>query len=112
MPSQIRARPPTAQAQMRPTAVNSRPITGQPVAAAASRGVAMAGMTHPQNAAVMAQAGARPAAYPAGPRQMPGQPGRPMPQVMSLSFVVSFCLKERAMCHYCVFHVYQSTFHV
>ncbi|BFZ21618.1 hypothetical protein BsWGS_24657 [Bradybaena similaris] len=80
MPSQIRARPPTAQAQMRPTTVNSRPITGQPVAAAASRGVAMAGMTHPQNAAVMAQAGARPAAYPAGPRQMPGQPGRPMPQ--------------------------------
>lgn len=80
MPSHIRPRPPNAQAQMRPTTINSRPITGQPVATAASRGVPMAGMTHPQSAAVMAQAGVRPAAYPAGPRQMPGQPGRPMPQ--------------------------------
>ncbi|CAG5133917.1 unnamed protein product [Candidula unifasciata] len=80
MSNQIRARPSTAQAQMRPTTVNSRPITGQPIAAAASRGVVIPGMTHPQSAAVIAQAGARPAAYPAGPRQMPGQPGRPLPQ--------------------------------
>jgi polyadenylate-binding protein len=64
---------------MRPNTINSRPITGQPVAAAAaSRGVAMTGMTHPQGA-MMAQ-GARPAGYPVAPRQMPGQPGRPMQQ--------------------------------
>lgn len=73
---------------MRPTAVSSRPITGQPVATAA-RGVAMAGMSHPQGAAVMAQAGARPAGYPA-PRHMPGQPGGMMPQVSNIlkSFLV------------------------
>lgn len=80
MPSQIRARPPTAQAQMRPTTVNSRPITGQPVAGAAARGMAM-GMTHPQGATVIPQPGGRPAGYPTGPRQMPVQTGRPMPPV-------------------------------
>jgi polyadenylate-binding protein len=79
MPNQMRARPPTAQTQMRPSAVNSRPITGQPVPAA-SRAMAMAGMTHPQGAALMAQAGGRPAAYPSGPRQMQGQPGGQMAQ--------------------------------
>jgi len=79
MPNQMRARPPTAQTQMRPSAVNSRPITGQPVPAA-SRAMAMAGMTHPQGAALMAQAGGRPAAYQSGPRQMQGQPGGQMAQ--------------------------------
>ncbi|BFZ11158.1 hypothetical protein BsWGS_14197 [Bradybaena similaris] len=78
MPNQIRTRPPAAQAQMRPTAINSRPITGQPIAAA--RGVPMAGVARPPGVAAMPDPGARPAAYQPGPRQMPGQPGRPMPQ--------------------------------
>lgn len=80
MPNQIRTRPPAAQAQMRPTAINSRPITGQPIAAA--RGVPMPGVARPPGVAAMPDPGARPAAYQPGPRQMPGQPGRPMPQVI------------------------------
>ncbi|XP_059159232.1 polyadenylate-binding protein 4-like isoform X2 [Physella acuta] len=80
MSNQIRARPPAAQTQMRPTTVNSRPITGQSVAAAAPRGVPMAGLTRPQGPGPIPQQG-RPAAYPAGARPpMTGQPGRPMPQ--------------------------------
>nr|QOW64979.1 hypothetical protein [Lymnaea stagnalis] len=79
MPNQIRTRPPTAQAQMRPTTVNSRPITGQSVAAGAPRGVAMAGMTRPQAAAAMPQQG-RTAPYPGARPQMAGQPGRSLPQ--------------------------------
>lgn len=82
MSNQIRARPPAAQTQMRPTTVNSRPITGQSVAAAAPRGVPMAGLTRPQGPGPIPQQG-RPAAYPAGARPpMTGQPGRPMPQVI------------------------------
>jgi len=77
VPNQIRPRAPTAQAQMRSNAVNSRAITGQSVAGA-PRGVAVAGMARPQAAAVM-PSGGRQAGYPA--RQgIAGQSGRPMPQ--------------------------------
>ncbi|CAL1533232.1 unnamed protein product, partial [Lymnaea stagnalis] len=88
MPNQIRTRPPTAQAQMRPTTVNSRPITGQSVAAGAPRGVAMAGMTRPQAAAAMPQQG-RTAPYPGARPQMAGQPGGFL-NVLSNRFPVIF----------------------
>jgi len=76
---QIRTRPPSAQTQMRPSTLNSRPITGQNVGAPGPRGVGMSNMARPQ-AGGMGQAGARPAAYPARGQGMGGQPGRPMQQ--------------------------------
>jgi len=79
MTSQIRTRPPTAQNQMRPSSLNSRPITGQNVGAPAPRGVAMQNMARPQGGA-MGQAAARSAGYPQRGQAMAGQPGRPMPQ--------------------------------
>ncbi|KAI8776846.1 polyadenylate-binding protein 4 [Biomphalaria glabrata] len=79
MSNQIRTRPPTAQTQMRPTTVNSRPITGQSVAAGAPRVAAMAGMTRPPGAGAIPQQ-ARPNPYPNSRPQMAGQPGRPMQQ--------------------------------
>jgi len=78
MTGQIRSRPPTAQAQMRPSSLNSRPITGQSVGGPGPRGVGMPNMGRPQGG--MGQAGARPAAYPARGQGMAGQPGRPMQQ--------------------------------
>jgi len=78
MTGQIRTRPPTAQNQMRPSTLNSRPITGQNVGAPAPRGVAMQNMARPQGGA-MGQA-ARSAGYPQRGQAMAGQPGRPMPQ--------------------------------
>ncbi|XP_005113261.1 polyadenylate-binding protein 4-like [Aplysia californica] len=79
MPSQIRTRPPTAQTQMRPNTVNSRPITGQPGGGPAPRGVAMPNLARPQGPS-MGQPGARPTGYPGRGQGMAGQPGRPMPQ--------------------------------
>jgi len=79
MPGQIRSRPPTAQAQMRPNALSSRPITGQPVTGQAPRGVAMPNMGARPQGPTMGQV--RPAGYPAGRQQpMSGQTGRPMQQ--------------------------------
>jgi len=78
MTGQIRSRPPTAQAQMRPSSLNSRPITGQSVGGPGPRGVGMPNMGRPQGG--MGQAGARPATYPARGQGMAGQPGRPMQQ--------------------------------
>lgn len=72
MSNQMRARAPAAQ--VRPSAVNSRAITGQSVG---GRGLPV-NAVRPQTA----MGGARPTGYPAGPRQgMAAQPGRVMPQV-------------------------------
>ena len=79
MPGQIRSRPPTAQAQMRPNAINSRPITGQSVPGQAPRGVTMPNMAARPQGPAMGQV--RPAGYPAGRQPMSGQTGRPMQQV-------------------------------
>lgn len=76
MTGQIRPRPPTAQTQMRPNALNSRPITGQNVAAPGPRGVAMQNM-RPQGGMAQ-QGGTRPAGYPGRGQGIGGQPGRPM----------------------------------
>jgi len=84
---QIRTRPPTAQTQMRPSTLNSRPITGQNVGAPGPRGVNMSNMARPQ-AGGMGQAGARPAAYPARGQGMGGQPGRPMQQNQQQSVTI------------------------
>jgi len=78
MPGQIRTRPPAAQGQMRPSTLNSRPITGQNVGGPAPRGVGMPGMARPHGG--MGQPGVRPAGYPARGQGMAGQPGRPMQQ--------------------------------
>ena len=87
MPGQIRTRPPTAQSQMRPSTLNSRPITGQNVGGPAPRGVGMPGMARPHGG--MGQPGTRPAGYPGRGQGMAGQPGRPMQQVSTyLQFLV------------------------
>ena len=81
MPGQIRTRPPTAQSQVRPNALNSRPITGQSMAPATARGVAMPNV-RPQGPGVGPR-GPAGAGYP-GARGPAGQPGRPMNQVSSI----------------------------
>merc|ERR1719187_2145396 len=79
MPGQIRTRPPTAQSQVRPNAINSaRPITGQSMAPA-TRGVAMPNV-RPQGPGVGQQRPAG-AGYPGARGQaIAQQPGRPMQQ--------------------------------
>lgn len=72
MPNQIRPRAPTAQ--VRPTAMSSRAITGQSVTG--GRGIPV-NTLRPQGGPM----GARPTSYPSQRPGMPAQQARAMPQV-------------------------------
>ena len=76
MPSQMRPRAPS-QANVRPNALNSRPITGQSGVPQTRPGVAMQNIARQQGPA-MRQTG--PSYVPRG-QAIGGQPGRPMQQV-------------------------------